>query len=146
MNNASTIIKNIGTATWNFIKKCGRGLKNCYKFCSDWNYRDGVIDTHWNWKMKLLTAVLVPAVIFCGAMSYERDKVAVNQKNGSTQMVGTSSWKLLYDCVAEEWDVGRETNFSILTGSCVIDSGKKEADGTIVWVKVARDIASGDFK
>lgn len=149
MEQAIQILSKIGTATWKFIKKCGRGIRNTVTFATDWKYRHDVLEEHWNWKTKLLTIVLVPAIIFGGLMSIERDKQAVKVKDKTgqikTEMVGTSTWGMWYDCMMEQIDVGRETNFSIITGSCVIDSGKTDADGNVVWVKVKNDIASGDF-
>jgi hypothetical protein len=127
------------------IKKFGRGIKNTYSFASDWRYRHEVMEKYWNWKSKSLVVLLVPSLIVCGVMSIDRDVKPVPQKDGTTKMVGKSSWGMLYDCVAEEWDVERDTQFSILTGSCTIDSGRKDSGGNVIWSKVDRDIAAGDM-
>lgn len=131
------------------FKKIGRGFKNVYMFATDWKFRDSVIETYWTWKQKLLAVFLIPTIIFIGLMSIERDKQAVQVKDKTgkitTEMVGTSTWGMWYDCWMEEWDVERTTEFSIITGSCVIDSGRKDAEGQIIWSKVERDVAAGEF-
>ena len=133
------------------FKKIGNGIKNVYKFITDWRYRRDVMDEHWNWKSKLLVILMIPVLLFTMVMFIERDsyprQVKEKDSTGKVVMVttGTPTWKLWYGCFMEDWDVGRETEFSIITGSCVIDSGRKDENGAVVWQKVERDVAAGDF-
>ena len=106
-------------------------LKNLWKFITDWHYRHEMIEEHWNWKSKILVAITLFLIVFGLALK-------VNYFN--------ERWVGYKQCFGEEWDTGRDTKFGFIFNSCVIDSGKRDADGEVVWQKVKRDIAVGDFQ
>lgn len=83
------------------------------------------LNSYWNWKTKTFVYVILPLVVI---------------------MTLLIQWRgaHFYDCVMEEYDVGRETQFALITGSCVIDSGRRTEAGEPIWVKVQRDVAIGD--
>lgn len=49
-----------------------------------------------------------------------------------------------YDTFWFERDVGRETKFNFLSNTCVVDSGRKDADGNTMWVHCANDRGFGE--
>lgn len=121
----------------NFVFAIGRIIKwlvlgfvsvvvGTFKYCTDFRYRNEFIRNHWNSKTKFVLYVLLPLIIVMGV---------------ATKLRG----QLLWDCVWEEIDVGRDTQFSLVTGSCTIDTGKIDDSGNVIWNKVSRDVPVGDF-
>lgn len=101
-----------------------KALKNIWNFINDWHYRHEVIEAYWNWKTKIGLVVLVIASIMFALFVYRAPQ--------------------LWDCMGEQWEVGRETKYGFIFDTCVIDSGKRDADGGVIWVKTKRDIAIGN--
>ena len=99
-------------------------LKMIWNFINDWHYRHEVIEEYWDWKAKLGLTALVIAVVMLSMFIYRAPQ--------------------LWDCVGEEWEVGRDTKYGFVFDTCVIDSGKRDSNGEPIWVKVKRDIAIGD--
>lgn len=106
-------------------------LKAVFKFVNDWHYRDEIIEKYWNWKSKIIVVLLTLVVAF----------------NLLTKIdYFGHRWIGYKQCFGEEWDTGRDTKFGFIFNSCVIDSGKRDGDGEVVWQKVKRDLAVGDFQ
>lgn len=106
-------------------------LKNILKFITDWHYRHEVIEKRWTFKAKFITVILALVVAF---------SLVIKINYFGERWIGYKQ------CFGEEWDTGRDTKFGFIFNSCVIDSGKRDADGEVVWQKVKRDIAVGDFQ
>ena len=97
-----------------------------YKFATDYCYRNDFIIKYWTFKTKMVVYILIPLIIITG--------IAIKVRGPQ-----------LWDCVWEQIDVGRDTEFSFVTGSCVIDTGKVDDAGEVIWNKVNRDVPVGDF-
>lgn len=83
------------------------------------------------WKKKVLLGCVLFTVGFSTVMIKTRDNDKRTYKN----------W---WACVGDQWELGRETNYSIIFNSCVIDSGRKDANGEVIWVKAGNDRGLGD--
>lgn len=105
-------------------------VKAVAAFATDWKYRHDFIEKHWNWKSKTIVAVLV--IIFAFNQLIKIDYLGVR-------------WATYKGCWGEEWDTGRDTKHGFIFNTCVIDSGKRTDDGAVVWQKVQRDFAVGEF-
>lgn len=99
-------------------------LKVIWKFVSDWHYRHEVIEEYWNWKTKVGLVLMIVAIALTSLFFYRAPQ--------------------LWDCMGEQWEVGRETKYGFIFDTCVIDSGKRDSSDAIIWVKTKRDIAIGD--
>ncbi|MGL4522766.1 MAG: hypothetical protein ACRCWQ_09475 [Bacilli bacterium] len=99
-----------------------------YRLCTNPFYRDYFKDKYirpyLNWKTYLLIAVLVVVGITGKIIHYR--------------------WYGIKVCWGEQWDTGRETKYGVLFNTCVIDTGRTDADGNKIWTKVNRDMNPGD--
>lgn len=116
----------------NGLKSVWNGIKNVYRFGTDWRYRTKVIENHWNWKTKILAYFVLPVVL---VVMVFHQPIWAKTKKRSYQF---------YQCVMEDWDTGRETEFNLISGNCVIDSGRKDATGQVIWQQVKRDMVAGE--
>lgn len=100
-------------------------LQKIIGFIRDKDYREDTIEEYWNWKAKL--------ALLCATI------VAI--------MIGMVVWRAqpLWKCIGEEWDMGRDTKYGFVFNTCVIDSGRLDKDGNIIWTKVNLDAAPGDM-
>ena len=45
----------------------------------------------------------------------------------------------LWNCWGNQIELGRDTKFSFMFNSCVIDSGRIDSKGNIIWVRAEND-------